>query len=214
MSGDVQTWDVAKCKPVSPVFNTPCATAFAWAPDGRTLLAATTRPRLMVDNGWRVWSYKGQLLQHVAMDALFDAAWRPAAAAAPFADRPPTPPPRGDRGGAKAAKAAAAAGGEAGAGAGAPAAGAGAGAGAGSGMGLSSAPRAKAGAYVPPHLRGAGPGASAVVELMSEGHKKAGKVGAAAEKATAAAPPRKVVQAPVVGAVYVSAPPAAPAKKK
>jgi hypothetical protein len=40
---------------------------------------------------------------------------------------------------------------------------------------------------------------------MSEGHKKAGKIGAAAAAAPAAAP-RKVVQAPVPGAVFVEAP--------
>ena len=94
MSGDLQVWDVAKTRAVSPIFNTPVATAFAWGADGRTLLAATTRPRLMVDNGWRVWSYKGQLLQHVKMDALFDATWRPAAVAAPFPDRAPSPMPK------------------------------------------------------------------------------------------------------------------------
>lgn len=208
MSGDLQVWDVAKTRAVSSVFNTPVATAFAWGPDGRTLLAATTRPRLMVDNGWRVWSYRGQLLQHVKMDALFDAAWRPAAVGAPFADRAPSPLPKGsNKSGAGAASNASAAvsgaGGAVATGAGASAAAAG-----GASMGLTSAPRSKAGAYVPPHLRSASPGTSAVVSLMSEGHQRAGKIGAVDKAA-----PVKLAQAPVPGLVYVD-PPAGKSNKK
>jgi translation initiation factor 2A len=162
MSGDVQIWDLAKCKALSPVFNTPCATYVAWAPDGRTILAATTRPRLLVDNGWRAWSYKGQLLQHIKIDALFDALWRPAIADAPFPDRPPSPVRSKDKAAAVTTTDSSS-----------------------TTMGLASAPRAKSGAYVPPHLRGSNSGVSEVVALMSEGHTRAGKVGEAAKAVTA-----------------------------
>ena len=36
-----------------------------WSPNGRYLLTATTAPRLNVDNGYKLWRYNGELLQHV-----------------------------------------------------------------------------------------------------------------------------------------------------
>jgi translation initiation factor 2A len=188
MSGDLQVWDCKKYKAVSPVFNTPVATHVSWAPSGRHILAATTRPRLMVDNGYRVWSYKGQLLHHAAWEQLFEACWRSQPIAS-FPDRPPSPMLRG-----KAAAAAAAA---AGAGAGSPAeGGAVASPASGASAPVSSAPAATSsgGKYVPPHLRNAAASAAAVglpspksgdgggspsmvSAMMSEGYQKAGRIG-------------------------------------
>jgi translation initiation factor 2A len=165
MGGDVQVWDVKKCKPVSAVWNTPVATHFSWGPDGRTFLAATTRPRLNVDNGYRLYTYKGALLRHVPLETLFDAQWRPAPPAV-FPDRAVSPLARGAAAAAPSAGAAAGAGG-AGAATGAvsPASAAAA--------PTPAAPPARAGAYVPPHLRGAAVGSSSVTAMMKEGHKKA-----------------------------------------
>ena len=48
-----------------------------WSPNGRYLLTATTAPRLNVDNGYKLWRYTGELLQHVARERLFEAKWQP-----------------------------------------------------------------------------------------------------------------------------------------
>lgn len=208
MGGDVQVWDTVKFKPFSPVFNTPVATAVAWAPDGRTLLAATTRPRLMVDNGVRMWTLRGELLAHSPADALFHASWRPAPAGV-FPDRPISPLARRPVGAAGAAGAAASAAtaGSGGAAVGGAGAGAAGGAGAAAAAPSALAPAAKAaaaakpassgGKYVPPHLRGAGGAAvatSVVAAAMSEGTKKAERlVGPGSAAAAAAAPPVRVI---------------------
>lgn len=209
MGGDLQIWDTAKCKPLSPVWNTPVATAVEWGPDGRTILAATTRPRLMVDNALRLWSLRGELLSLSPEEALFHASWRPAPAGA-FPDRPVSPLPRRPAAGAAAGGVAAAAsvGGAVG-GAGAAAVG---GAGSGAVAPAAAAPVAAAakpapataaatgkpgGKYVPPHLRGASGAAvatSAVAAAMSEGLKKAERlVGPGSAAAAAAAPPVRVI---------------------
>jgi len=198
MSGDVQVWDARRCKPASPPFSTvSVATQLEWAPDGRTLVAATCKPRLNVDNGYRLWTYHGRLLTHVPLESLYDAAWRPAPAPGAFPDRPPSPFAG------KAAAAAAAAGGAASSAASAAAAPSAAALAAASsavpGLAAPPAPAAvaasvagalgsgKAGAYVPPHLRGTG-AASTVTALMKEGHRKAERLGPAAAAAAAAAP--------------------------
>lgn len=90
MPGDFVVWDVLKQKAVSPKVNTPCAVTISWSPCGRYILAATTKPRMNVDNGYRVWSHNGTLVQHVPMTDLFTAVWRPAPAAS-FPDRAASP---------------------------------------------------------------------------------------------------------------------------
>lgn len=206
MGGDLQVWDPAKCKPLSPVWNTPVATAVEWAPDGRTILAATTRPRLMVDNGLRLWSLRGELLSLSPEEALFHASWRPAPAGA-FPDRPVSPLPRRPAAGAAAASAGSSSGGAVGGAGGATVGGAGAAAAAPAAAAPAAAAAAKpapaaaaakpGGKYVPPHLRGAGGAAvatSSVAAAMSEGLKKAERlVGPGSAAAAAAAPPVRVI---------------------
>ena len=58
-----------------------------WSPDGRSLMTATTSPRLNVDNGFKLWRYNGELLQHVEREKLFEAKWQPANKSA-YTDRP------------------------------------------------------------------------------------------------------------------------------
>jgi translation initiation factor 2A len=61
-----------------------------WAPDGRTLLVATTAPRLRVDNGLRLVKYDGALVAAKPYPVLLEARWRPTPSTA-FPDRPPSP---------------------------------------------------------------------------------------------------------------------------
>ena len=91
MAGDVIFWDVNKRKPLSSKFNAPCTVSVEWRPDGHALLTATTRPRLNVDNGFRVYSLRGELLHDERHEVLLGASWRPARASL-FPDRPASPP--------------------------------------------------------------------------------------------------------------------------
>ena len=55
--------------------------AYAWSPDSKHFLTAILFPRLRVDNGYRLWSCNGALLQEERLDELTVAAWRPSPAA-------------------------------------------------------------------------------------------------------------------------------------
>ncbi|CAG9467121.1 unnamed protein product [Pedinophyceae sp. YPF-701] len=130
LPGDVFVYDRkadGKCKTIGQM-RAPNSTDVMWAPDGRHLLTITVSPRLRVDNGFRVWSYKGEMLHHEAFAEMLDASWKPVPAGT-IPERPFTPPQA-------AAKDKAAGGG------GGPAAKAGAPAGGAGAVG-----------YVPPHLR-------------------------------------------------------------
>lgn len=48
-----------------------------WCPDSRHILTATTSPRLRVDNGIKIWHYKGQLVYSEDHQELFYATMRP-----------------------------------------------------------------------------------------------------------------------------------------
>lgn len=50
---------------------------FEWAPSGHCLVTATVTPRLRVDNGYRIWSWTGELLEHKPYGELYQVAWRP-----------------------------------------------------------------------------------------------------------------------------------------
>jgi translation initiation factor 2A len=157
-----------------------------WSPCGRFLLTATTAPRLRVDNGLQVWSYRGELVAEQRREVLSGAEWAPAPPGA-FPDLPQSP-----RGAGGAAAAAGAAAGAAAAAAGAP-------------SGHVAAPgakhkdasgaaaivaRAKAAGYVPPHLRD-NPGAAAAARerfSLAGGDDKGGRIVGGATVAARPAP--------------------------
>ncbi len=61
LPGDLEFWDRPKKKPVAlPVKDSHSPKSFQWTPDSRHFVTATTRPR-RVDNGFKVWSYAGEL---------------------------------------------------------------------------------------------------------------------------------------------------------
>ncbi|GAB0492817.1 hypothetical protein MMPV_004087 [Pyropia vietnamensis] len=65
LPGGVEVWDKVAAARVG-AFDTNCATAYGWAPDGRYFLAATTFPRLRVDNGYAIYRYDGSVVERVA----------------------------------------------------------------------------------------------------------------------------------------------------
>lgn len=66
LPGGVEVWDKVAAARVG-AFDTNCATAYGWAPDGRLFLAATTFPRLRVDNGYAIYRYDGSAVERVAL---------------------------------------------------------------------------------------------------------------------------------------------------
>ena len=50
---------------------------YEWSPDSKHFLTAILFPRLRVDNGYRVWSCNGALVQEERLEELTIAAWRP-----------------------------------------------------------------------------------------------------------------------------------------
>ncbi len=48
-----------------------------WAPSGHCLITATVTPRLRVDNGFKIWSWTGELLEHRKYLELYQVLWRP-----------------------------------------------------------------------------------------------------------------------------------------
>ncbi|GJQ13508.1 hypothetical protein GpartN1_g5299.t1 [Galdieria partita] len=61
LPGDLEFWDIKERKLLGRA-SAPCTTSFMWSPDSQFFLAATTFPRLRVDNGFKVFRYQGTLL--------------------------------------------------------------------------------------------------------------------------------------------------------
>ncbi|KAK9918766.1 hypothetical protein WJX75_006714 [Coccomyxa subellipsoidea] len=66
------------------------AVSLEWSPDGRTVLTATTAPRLRVDNGFQIYKYTGEKLLEQKVEVLLEARWQPAPPDT-FPDRPQSP---------------------------------------------------------------------------------------------------------------------------
>lgn len=79
LPGSVQFWDKNKMKLVGTA-NLAATTDYSWSPCSRYFLAATTFPRLRVDNMLRVVRFDGQLIfEHKMVDTLLlQARFRPA----------------------------------------------------------------------------------------------------------------------------------------
>lgn len=126
--GDTDFWDKTGKRLLNNVRLETCVMS-AFAPDGRHFMAATTSPRMRVDNKIVIYDYCGTWLSTMPFDELLIASWRPRPRGA-FQDRPPSPE--------REAKSKAKAGPKAG--------------------GYPGAPPAKAQAYRPPGARAAGGG--------------------------------------------------------
>eukprot|EP00007_Cunea_sp_BSH-02190019_P008237 CAMPEP_0174235508 /NCGR_PEP_ID=MMETSP0417-20130205/4923_1 /TAXON_ID=242541 /ORGANISM="Mayorella sp, Strain BSH-02190019" /LENGTH=646 /DNA_ID=CAMNT_0015314017 /DNA_START=111 /DNA_END=2051 /DNA_ORIENTATION=- len=63
LKGEVDVWEPLKLRKLSTFIAQTGAPFAQWSPCGRRLITAVLSPRLNVDNGFRVWSFTGQLLQ-------------------------------------------------------------------------------------------------------------------------------------------------------
>ncbi|EME28837.1 eukaryotic translation initiation factor-related protein [Galdieria sulphuraria] len=61
LPGDLEFWDIRERKLLGRA-SAPCTTSFMWSPDSQYFLAATTFPRLRVDNGFKIFRYQGTLV--------------------------------------------------------------------------------------------------------------------------------------------------------
>lgn len=79
LPGAVEFWDKNKMTLVGRG-DLPCTTLFSWSACSRYFLAATTFPRLRVDNGIRVVRFDGVMIhqQKFGADPLYQATFRPA----------------------------------------------------------------------------------------------------------------------------------------
>jgi len=92
LPGDLSFYDKkadSKCKPMGSC-RANNGVSLQWSPCGRYVLAATTAPRLRVDNGVQIFKYTGALVGEVKFPVLYEAVWKPEKEGM-FQDRPQTP---------------------------------------------------------------------------------------------------------------------------
>ncbi|KAJ1501912.1 hypothetical protein HMI55_005424 [Coelomomyces lativittatus] len=76
LPGELDFWDLVDMKKLVTV-SCPNSTYLEWSPDGRYLLTATLAPRLRVDNGWKLWHYRGACFSHVQLPVVLQVGWCP-----------------------------------------------------------------------------------------------------------------------------------------
>lgn len=77
LQGSVEIYDRQKQFAKVASFEATNTSFCEWSPDGRTVLTATTSPRLRVDNGIKIWHYSGKLIYAKEHAELFSVSWRP-----------------------------------------------------------------------------------------------------------------------------------------
>uniref|UniRef100_A0A1I8H2P4 Eukaryotic translation initiation factor 2A n=1 Tax=Macrostomum lignano TaxID=282301 RepID=A0A1I8H2P4_9PLAT len=82
LKGDVELWDFANKRLMAKLL-VPDATQFQWCSDGVHFVAATTSPRLRVNNCLTVYHYSGKVMARRDFDCLLEVAWRPQPACEP-----------------------------------------------------------------------------------------------------------------------------------
>ncbi|KAI9621483.1 hypothetical protein KEM48_007718 [Puccinia striiformis f. sp. tritici PST-130] len=76
LAGTMDIWDRRTLEKVSTIEGSNTSHC-EWSPDGRFIMCATLSPRLRVDNGVRVFHYRGQLIHVNPIEHLYAASWRP-----------------------------------------------------------------------------------------------------------------------------------------
>ncbi|MBW0513017.1 hypothetical protein O181_052732 [Austropuccinia psidii MF-1] len=76
LAGTMEVWDRRKLEKVA-TFEGSNTSHCEWSPDGRFIMCATLSPRLRVDNGVRIFHYRGQLVHVHPIENLYAASWRP-----------------------------------------------------------------------------------------------------------------------------------------
>ncbi|KAI8455771.1 eukaryotic translation initiation factor eIF2A-domain-containing protein [Phakopsora pachyrhizi] len=76
LAGTMDVWDRRTLEKVSTIEGSNTSHC-EWSPDGRFIMCATLSPRLRVDNGVRIFHYRGQLVHANSVENLYSASWRP-----------------------------------------------------------------------------------------------------------------------------------------
>lgn len=86
LAGDVEIWARARMQVIGRL-SSPMTVACEWCPDGLHLMTAVLTPRMRVDNGWKVWDYKGRVVHAEQEEGeLWEALWRPEVRRKPVID--------------------------------------------------------------------------------------------------------------------------------
>lgn len=62
LSGDIDIWDYNTKKRICPTFKSEFSSNAMWSGDSRYLLTSVTRPRMNLDNNWKIFKYNGELM--------------------------------------------------------------------------------------------------------------------------------------------------------
>ncbi|PLW34016.1 hypothetical protein PCASD_22333 [Puccinia coronata f. sp. avenae] len=76
LAGTMDIWDRRTLEKVATIEGSNTSHC-EWSPDGRFIMCATLSPRLRVDNGVRIFHYRGQLIHVYPVENLYAASWRP-----------------------------------------------------------------------------------------------------------------------------------------
>lgn len=79
LAGTMEVWDRRTLEKIATIEGSNTSHC-EWSPDGRFIMCATLSPRLRVDNGVRIFHYRGQLMHMDEVENLYAASWRPHAA--------------------------------------------------------------------------------------------------------------------------------------
>jgi translation initiation factor 2A len=90
LAGEMDFWDKNKLKLMGSCQDRNGAKTFEWTPDARHFVTAVLWPKRRVDNGFKVWTYCGELVYHETLERLAQVEVRPAKEGV-FPNRPMSP---------------------------------------------------------------------------------------------------------------------------
>lgn len=77
LTGDIDIWDYNKKKRICNTFKSEYSSQAKWSADSRFLLTSVTRPRMNMDNNWKIYRYNGELVYEHPIDPLYYINWKP-----------------------------------------------------------------------------------------------------------------------------------------
>jgi translation initiation factor 2A len=83
-------WEKNKFKKIGTCQDMNGAKSFEWTRDSRHFITAVLRPKRRVDNGFKIWTYYGEMVYEKKIDQLYQVAIRPAPAS-DYPDRKMSP---------------------------------------------------------------------------------------------------------------------------
>eukprot|EP00466_Bigelowiella_natans_P003469 jgi/Bigna1/73194/fgenesh1_pg.23_\ len=75
LQGHMHFWDAYKKKKIGVAHDREGPKYYDWSPDSRRFVTATVRPLRTVDNGYKIWSYAGELKKHLVINQLYQASY-------------------------------------------------------------------------------------------------------------------------------------------